>query len=128
MHILPNKVNQTTKIGQLIECNMRNIFLKDHAQNVMEKLVPNSFLTIKIEDATGSIVFFYAVCFHYMTSWGLLKYNKIKMQTNCCRLTISFFSKNKKRSETNLRGEKSFSCYILLIDQILLFRCLYFVR
>ena len=28
------------KIGQLIECNMRSIFLKNHAQNAVEKLVP----------------------------------------------------------------------------------------
>ena len=28
--------------GQLIECNIRNIFLKNHTQNVVEKLVPDS--------------------------------------------------------------------------------------
>ena len=32
--------NQIMKIGQLIECNMRSIFLKNHAQNAVEKLVP----------------------------------------------------------------------------------------
>ena len=26
------------KFGQLIECNMRNIFLKNHTQNIVEKL------------------------------------------------------------------------------------------
>ena len=30
--------------GQLIECNMRNIFLENHTQNVVEKLVPDHFL------------------------------------------------------------------------------------
>ena len=32
------------KFGQLRECNMRKFVLKDHTQNVMEKLVPDSFL------------------------------------------------------------------------------------
>ena len=32
------------KFGQLIEYNIRNIFLKNHAQNMVEKLVPDSFL------------------------------------------------------------------------------------
>ena len=36
--------NQTMKCGQLIEYNMRNIFLKNHTQNVVEKLVPDPFL------------------------------------------------------------------------------------
>ena len=31
------------KFGQLIECNTRNIFLENYAQNVVEKLVPKSF-------------------------------------------------------------------------------------
>ena len=32
------------KFGQSIEYNMRNIFLKNHAQNVVEKLFPDPFL------------------------------------------------------------------------------------
>ena len=32
------------KLGHLIENNMRNIFLKNHAQNVAEKLFPDPFL------------------------------------------------------------------------------------
>ena len=49
IHILPNisrsKGNQTIKFGHLVEYNMRNIFLvKNHLQNVMEKLFPDPFL------------------------------------------------------------------------------------
>ena len=49
MHILSNisksKDNQTMKFDQLIENNKRNIFLlKDHTQNVWEKLFPDPFL------------------------------------------------------------------------------------
>ena len=42
------------KFSQLLECNMRNIFLKNHTQNVMEKIAPDPFL--KIEHISGSIV------------------------------------------------------------------------
>ena len=36
------------KFGQLIEYNMKMFLLKNYTQNVVEKLVPNSFLTIQI--------------------------------------------------------------------------------
>ena len=32
------------KLGQLIECNMRNVLLKNQMQDVVEKLVPDPFL------------------------------------------------------------------------------------
>ena len=35
--------NQTMKLGQLIEHNMRNNF-ENHSQNVVEKLFPDPFL------------------------------------------------------------------------------------
>ena len=48
IHIFPiisrSKGNQTMKFGHLIEHNMRNIFLKNHTQNVLGKLVPDSFI------------------------------------------------------------------------------------
>ena len=48
IHVFTNnsrsKGNQTMKYGQLIEYNMRNIFLKIHAQNVVEKLFTGPFL------------------------------------------------------------------------------------
>ena len=47
-HVLSNisrsKGKQTIKFGQLIEHSMRNVFLKNHTQNVVEKLVPDPFL------------------------------------------------------------------------------------
>ena len=46
--ILPNisrtKGNQTMKFGQLIECNMKNILLKNYTQNAVEKLFLDPFL------------------------------------------------------------------------------------
>ena len=48
IHVLPNisrsKGNQTMKFVQLIEYNMRNIFLEKNLQNVVEKLVQDPFL------------------------------------------------------------------------------------
>ena len=38
-NILINKGNQTMKLGQLTECNMRNIFLEKLYPNMVEKLV-----------------------------------------------------------------------------------------
>ena len=48
IHILLNiarrKVNQTVKIGQLIENNMINICLENYTQNMVEKPFPDPFL------------------------------------------------------------------------------------
>ena len=42
---LENKGNQAMKFGQLIECNMNEtFFLRNHTQNVVEKLVPDPSL------------------------------------------------------------------------------------
>ena len=49
IHTLPNimrsKGNQTIKFRQLIEYDIRNIFLKkNHTQTMVKKLVPDPFL------------------------------------------------------------------------------------
>ena len=48
IHILPDisrcKDNQTMIFGQLTEYNMKIFFLKNHAQNMLEKLAPDPFL------------------------------------------------------------------------------------
>ena len=44
------------KFGQLIEYNMRNVFLENHTQNAVEKLVLDPFLKSKIEHISGSMV------------------------------------------------------------------------
>ena len=43
-------------MSQLIEYNMRNIFLEKSCANAVEKLVPDPFLKIEIERISGSIV------------------------------------------------------------------------
>ena len=50
-------------------------FLKNHTQNLMEKLFPDYqtiYWKIKIEHNSGSK--FYVVCFYFMASWGPAKY------------------------------------------------------
>ena len=53
IHILPNisrnKGNQILKFGQPLDYYMRDInFLKNHAQNLADKLSPKSFLKSKL--------------------------------------------------------------------------------
>ena len=43
-NILRSKGNQGMKFGQLVDWNMRNIFIENHTQNVVEKLVLDPFL------------------------------------------------------------------------------------
>ena len=40
--------NQSIKLGQLIEYNMRNVILKNHTQIKVEKLVPDTSLFVEV--------------------------------------------------------------------------------
>ena len=90
------------KFCQLIECNMRDIFSKNHIQNVMEKLVPDPFLKhLNWACLWINSLRFYTICFYCLPSWGLLKHTEAKLQTTFFYLTLSFL-KNKNRSGTSL--------------------------
>ena len=61
IHILPNisssKGNQTMKIDQLIECNMRNIFLEKSYSKCCVETSPKPFSkNLKIDHISGSMV------------------------------------------------------------------------
>ena len=74
------------KFGQLIEYNMKNIFL------VVEKLVPDPFL--KTENWAYlwiNSLKFYIVCFYCILSSELPKYNETKSQATYFYLRLSFF-------------------------------------
>ena len=66
IHILPNilrsKGNQTIKFGQLIECNMRNIFLEKSYTKCGGETSPRPF--------SEKLKLLYTVCFYCMASWG----------------------------------------------------------
>ena len=88
IHILPNisrsKGQQTLKFGQLIEYNMRNIFIEKHTQNVVEKLFRDPFL----KNHNWAYLWinrlkFYTVCFYFMPSCGLSKCIGNELQTIC---------------------------------------------
>ena len=68
------------KFGQLLECNMRNIFLEKSYTNCGREIIPDSFL----ENQDCAYLWinnqkFYTVCFYCLSSWGLLKYIETKL-------------------------------------------------
>ena len=60
MHILPNisrsKGIQAIKFVELIECNKRNIFLENHAENEAGRLVPDLFFFKKKHEVKASVL------------------------------------------------------------------------
>ena len=69
------------RFGQLIEYN-RNILLKNHTQNVLEKLFPDPYLKNQNWAYLWiNSVKFQTVCFYCMLIWGLSKYSGIETET-----------------------------------------------
>ena len=120
------------KFGQLIEHNMRNTFLKNHTQDVVEKLFPDSFRKSRnLVYLWISSLKFYAVCLY---NWPSCYQNILKLNCRSHAFTsYKVFLKNKRRSGTSLifcmifEG-KYLSFCILLIDQISLCGSHYFLR
>ena len=82
------------KLGQLIECNMKNIFLEKSCIECGGDPFQTLFWKIKIEHISGSIVLkFYTVCFDWILSWELSKYIETKLQATCFYLILSIFKK-----------------------------------
>ena len=83
------------KFVHLLEYKMRNIFLKRSFKNVVEKLVQDPFIKIKIEQTLNRefemIKFVYNIC----PIQGLPKYIKTNVPINFY-LKQSFFKKIKK--------------------------------
>ena len=111
--ISSSKSNQKMKFGQLIEYNMRNIFLENHTQNVVDKLDPKN----------QNIVF--------------LLYDQVEGYQSILKLSFTsykaFFKKQKNTWNQSTRlvfciifEEKYSSRYILLTDQTSLSDWLYF--
>ena len=74
--------------------------MKNHTQNVVEKLIPDLFL----KNQNWAYLWinslnFYTVCFYWMESWGLSKYIETKLQTICFHFILSFIKKQKGRLE-----------------------------
>ena len=122
------------KLPQLIEYTTWEIsFLKNHTQNVMEKLVPDPF--IKNQNLAylwiNSLNCYKVYCIsksrstkYIKTSPGhlILPYSKLfwKRRRSLKLVSLLYF--------LHEFWKKNFSCYILLTDQISLSDCLYFLR
>ena len=79
-YISRSKGNQTVKFGQLIEYNMRKIFLKKPYPKCGGETSPKPFskkskLSISLDQKS------YSVYLYCMPSWGLSKYIETKLQT-----------------------------------------------
>ena len=76
IHILSNisrsKSNRTMKFGQLIECNMRNIFLKNSFTKCVEQTIPKPFskksiLSISLDQQSIQLIqLFYYILFYWV--------------------------------------------------------------
>ena len=95
------------------------LFLKNHTQNVVVKLVPDP--SLKKENWAYlwiNSLKFCTVCIYCIQSWRLSKYNETKLQTACLYLILSFFFLKKKWSSCLvfciIFEEKDFPWYTLI--------------
>ena len=91
-NIARSKHNQTVNIGQLIEYNMRNNFLENHAQNVVEMLVCEKLYRKSRAYLLVNSVKCLKFLFILSPSQGLPKYIKTKMLATCFNLISTFFT------------------------------------
>ena len=71
------------KFRQLIKYDMGTFYLKNHLQNIVEKLKKSqNWLYLWINSLK-----FYLVSFYGVSKWGLSKYMETKLQTTCFYLT-----------------------------------------
>ena len=81
------KGNQIMTFGQLIEYNTRKN-MKNHVQNVEEKLVPDSFLKNQnLPYLWINSLDFHTVCFYYMLKSRTTKHIETKVLTTCFYFT-----------------------------------------
>ena len=78
------------KFGQLIECNLRNIFLEKSYTKCGIETSPRPF-SESLACLWINSLKFYTVCFYCMANRGLSKYIETKLQSTCFHLTLSFF-------------------------------------
>ena len=97
-NISRNKGNLTMKFGQLIEYNMRNIFLKKILYKMWWRNYSQTlFSKFEIELISGSIVQnFIKSVFIVCQVGGHLDIIETKLQTSCFHLIYSFFMKQER--------------------------------
>ena len=101
IYILPNisrsKRNQIMKVGQLIEYNMRDIFLDKSYTKCGVEASPRPFSgKLKLSKSLDQQPKVFTVCFYYILSCWLSKYIENKLQTTCSYLILSIYKKQKE--------------------------------
>ena len=86
------------KFGQLVdEEQWETIFLKNHTQNVVKKLVSDRFLKNQVwAYLWNNSLQFYTVCFYCMPCWELSQYIEIKLQITRLYFVLGFFKKQEE--------------------------------
>ena len=85
-----SKTNYAMKFGQLIEYNMRNIFLEKWCTKCDGETSPDPFLKNRNGAAVCSFIqFVFIVC----PNWGLPKHTEAKLLITCFYLIQSFLKK-----------------------------------
>ena len=90
------KGSQTMKFDQLIDYNVRNIFLEKSYTKFDGETSPRPFSKkLKLSISLDQESQFHTVCFYCMPSPMLSKYIETTLQTTCIYLILSFFKKQK---------------------------------
>ena len=124
------------KYGQLIECNMRNIFFfeKSYTKCGVETSPRPFSEKLKIIVSLDQQSQVLCSLFYCISSSGLSKCIETKLQTTCFYLILSYLKKQREVWNYfpcfifRIIFLQYFPCYILLIDQVSLSGCLYFER
>ena len=139
IYILPNisknKGSQILKFGQLIKYNGRNVFPEKSWTKYGGETSPRPFFVkSKLNISLDHSLKFYTVSFCRMTSSRTTKIHWNQGADHLLLLHIKLFKKFKKWSGPSLPASflplflKKNISHVLLIDQISLFDCLYFLR
>ena len=97
-------------------------FKKNHTQNVVENLLPDTFLWI-------NSLMLHIVSFYCMPSWGLSKCIKTQMQTTCFCILKSIWTSLELKSLPHFLHDlwRKYLSYSIKWPNFI-FGCLYFVR
>ena len=98
--VLPNmsrsKDNQTKKVSQLIECNIRNIFMKKIIRKIWWRNYSQTFFSKTKIDQSNLWIKIHSSFLLFALSWGLSKDIETILQTIWFYLTQSFLKKQKE--------------------------------
>ena len=91
------------KLGNVIEYNTRNIFFKDHTQNVAEKIFPEHFLKIQ----NSAYLWMHGIKFQFIFLVSQVEGYQIILKLSSRLLAFAsykIFYKSKMRSGTSLHA------------------------